>query len=163
MVHAFTCAGVLPSQYARMAQFSQLGCVGNAFVRRGKNYSIPSTFLHAHILCCLYFSSVPAEWIQEHCEQGCRSVNAGCCWRGKSSSILFYPRRGKCIASIGFHVSLALLYCDILVYNYCSGLSLMLAMTQLPMPIIQLYLAWLEGMRECGICCDVHLYHVFLH
>ena len=36
MVHAFTCAGVLPSQYDHMSQFAGIGCVGHNYIRRSK-------------------------------------------------------------------------------------------------------------------------------
>ncbi len=36
MVHAFTCAGMLPSQYDHMSQFVGIGCVGHNYIRRGK-------------------------------------------------------------------------------------------------------------------------------
>ena len=42
-----------------------------------------------------------------------------------------------------------------------SGLSLMLAMIQHLMPIIQLYHAWLEGIRKCAMCCGVYIHHSF--
>ena len=35
MVHSFTCAGILPSQYINMSQFSGMGTVGNAYIRAG--------------------------------------------------------------------------------------------------------------------------------
>ena len=53
MVHAFTCAGVLPSQYTKVTQFGGLGCVGDAYVRLGMNNFSP-TFLCTHMLHCLF-------------------------------------------------------------------------------------------------------------
>ena len=47
---------------------------------------------------------------------------------------------------------------------HCSGLSQMLVMILLPMPITQLCRDWLEGIRECGIGL-VYMYiihHVFV-
>ena len=44
MVHSFTCAGMLPSQYIHMAQFSGIGTVGHAYIRHGK-----STCRNAHV------------------------------------------------------------------------------------------------------------------
>ena len=46
MVHAFTCVGMLPSQYTKMTLFGELGCVRDAYVRRGM-----SDF-HLHVLSC---------------------------------------------------------------------------------------------------------------
>ena len=53
MVHAFTCAGVLLSQYTKMTQFGGLGCVGDAYVRRSMNDFSP-TFLCSDMLHCLF-------------------------------------------------------------------------------------------------------------
>ena len=44
MVHAFTCAGVQPSQYTKMTQFGGLGCVGDAYVRRSMNDFSPTFY-----------------------------------------------------------------------------------------------------------------------
>ena len=35
LVHAFTCAGILPSQYVHFSQFSGLGVVGKWFINQG--------------------------------------------------------------------------------------------------------------------------------
>lgn len=35
MVHAFTCAGMLPSQYTHLSEFAGVGVVGHAYIRRG--------------------------------------------------------------------------------------------------------------------------------
>ena len=40
MVHAFICAGILPSQYAYLSMFSGIGVVGHAYIRRGLIYFI---------------------------------------------------------------------------------------------------------------------------
>ena len=88
MVHAFTCAAVLPSQYIyQMTQFHGLGCF-----RQSMNGFSP-TYLFSHIFHCLY--SVPAKWVETACQQGCRSFNAGCCEEVKPST-LFCPWGGKC-------------------------------------------------------------------
>ena len=34
MVHAFTCAGMLPSQYTHLSMFSGIGVVGHAYIHR---------------------------------------------------------------------------------------------------------------------------------
>ena len=53
-----------------------------------------------------------------------------------------------------------IIYCCCTTFQYsffvtlpfhCSGLSQMLVMIPLPMPITQLCRAWLEGIKECGI------------
>ena len=53
MVHAFTCAGVLPSQYTKMTQFGGLGCVGEAYIKRG-NFDFSPTILFSHIFHCFF-------------------------------------------------------------------------------------------------------------
>ena len=35
MVHAFTCAGVLPSQYTNMMKFAGIGFVGEGYINQG--------------------------------------------------------------------------------------------------------------------------------
>ena len=35
MVHAFTCAGILPSQYTHLSMFSGMGIVGHGYIRQG--------------------------------------------------------------------------------------------------------------------------------
>ncbi len=35
MVHSFTCAGIIPSQYIHLSMFAGLGTVGHAYIRRG--------------------------------------------------------------------------------------------------------------------------------
>ena len=35
MVHGFTCAGILPSQYAHLTQFADLGNIGHGYIRQG--------------------------------------------------------------------------------------------------------------------------------
>ena len=36
MVHSFTCAGILQTQYIKFSQFAGLGSVQNGYIRRGK-------------------------------------------------------------------------------------------------------------------------------
>ena len=35
MVHAFTCAGVLPTQYIKMSTFAGIGHVGHGYMKKG--------------------------------------------------------------------------------------------------------------------------------
>ena len=35
MIHRFTCAGVLPSQYKNMSQFAGIGTIGDSYIREG--------------------------------------------------------------------------------------------------------------------------------
>ena len=35
LVHAFTAAGVLPSQYKRMSAFAEMGAVGKQYIDKG--------------------------------------------------------------------------------------------------------------------------------
>ena len=46
LVHAFTAAGVLPSQYKRMCQFAEMGTVGKNYINKGnlaQNFCIETT------------------------------------------------------------------------------------------------------------------------
>ena len=36
MVHSFTCAGVLPTQYIKMCEFAGVGHVGYGYMKKGK-------------------------------------------------------------------------------------------------------------------------------
>ena len=40
LVHAFTAAGVLPSQYKRMSAFAEMGAVGKQYIDKGRNDKI---------------------------------------------------------------------------------------------------------------------------
>ena len=42
MVHGFTCAGVLPSQYTNLTKFAGLGTVGQSYIRRGIGHVLKS-------------------------------------------------------------------------------------------------------------------------
>ena len=42
LVHGFTCAGVLPTQYTKFARFSGIGSVGHGYIRQGN--------CHAYVL-----------------------------------------------------------------------------------------------------------------
>lgn len=35
MVHSFTCAGILPTQYIKLCNFSMIGTVGQKYIRKG--------------------------------------------------------------------------------------------------------------------------------
>ena len=39
MVHGFTCAGILPSQYMNMNRFANVGSVGGSYIRQGWKHS----------------------------------------------------------------------------------------------------------------------------
>ena len=40
MVHSFTCAGVLPTQYIKLCNFAKIGTAGQRYIRKGKNIII---------------------------------------------------------------------------------------------------------------------------
>ena len=42
LVHGFTCAGVLPTQYINFARFSGIGSVGHGYIRQGNSPFYPS-------------------------------------------------------------------------------------------------------------------------
>ena len=52
MVHAFTCAGILPSQYTHLSMFSGLGTVGCAYIRRGLLIHV-WRLICQRLICCL--------------------------------------------------------------------------------------------------------------
>ena len=39
-VHAFTCAGILPSQYNHFSEFSGMGVVGKRYIGTGKHIAL---------------------------------------------------------------------------------------------------------------------------
>ena len=51
IVHAFTAAGVLPSQYKRMSTFSRMGNIGKNYINKG--YCIDISFASIDCVVCL--------------------------------------------------------------------------------------------------------------
>ena len=49
LVHAFTCAGMLPAQYLKFGQLSKIGCAGKWYIRRSECKLIPSP---SCVVCC---------------------------------------------------------------------------------------------------------------
>ena len=61
VVHGFTCAGVLPTQYIKFARFSGIGSVGHGYIRQGN--------CHAYVLVFFYNNniiSVQSPWVHQH-------------------------------------------------------------------------------------------------
>ena len=53
LVHSFTCAGILQSQYIKLTSFARLGIIQNGYIRHG-------TFIHDMIdSCYLYILLIP--------------------------------------------------------------------------------------------------------
>lgn len=50
LVHGFTCAGVLPTQYINFAKFSGIGSVGHGYIRQGN--------CHAYNMVVYYKNSI---------------------------------------------------------------------------------------------------------
>ena len=51
MVHGFTCAGILPSQYMNLNKFAGIGRVGGSYIRRG--WKCLSSKLYTLMTCIL--------------------------------------------------------------------------------------------------------------
>ena len=45
MVHSFTCAGVIPTQYMKMSKFLGMGSVGPGYINKGQKYFL---LIHLH-------------------------------------------------------------------------------------------------------------------
>ena len=57
MVHAFTCAGMLPVQYKNMSTFAKIGSVGERYISHGispLSHSITSNY-YCHYYCNLVY------------------------------------------------------------------------------------------------------------
>ena len=52
LVHAFTCAGILPSQYISFCNFAGMGVVGHWYIRQGKKCVNMS--LCEHVYVCVH-------------------------------------------------------------------------------------------------------------
>ena len=48
MVHSFTCAGILPSQYIHFSKFAGIGVVGHVYINHGM-------FLSYFLSLCIYY------------------------------------------------------------------------------------------------------------
>ena len=55
MVHAFTCAGMLPVQYKNMTSFAKIGSVGERYIYRGINPLYHSITSHYY---CYYYCNL---------------------------------------------------------------------------------------------------------
>ena len=58
LVHAFTCAGMLPAQYLKFGQLSKIGCAGKWYIRRSECKLIPSP---SCVVCC-YITQKDKAW-----------------------------------------------------------------------------------------------------
>ena len=45
LVHGFTCAGVLPTQYIHFTRFAGIGSIGHAYIRQGMAHASNMLFL----------------------------------------------------------------------------------------------------------------------
>ena len=87
LVHAFTCADVLPRQYIKLSRFADIGVVGKWFISRGKWLCLKWMFLIGYFVSF----SIQQARVLVCGERSCRGVNEnGCrwgdgqrgCWRG---------------------------------------------------------------------------------
>ena len=44
MVHGFTCAGVLPTQYIKFSEFAGMGHVGHGYIKKGSSLVANTVF-----------------------------------------------------------------------------------------------------------------------
>ena len=49
LVHAFTVAGVLPSQYKRMSAFAEMGAVGKNYIDKGLPFFLHMCTMEIHV------------------------------------------------------------------------------------------------------------------
>ena len=54
LVHGFTCAGVLPTQYVNFAKFSGIGSVGHGYIRQGNCHAECASLLHEFNMFSVY-------------------------------------------------------------------------------------------------------------
>ena len=130
MVHAFTSAGILPSQYINMSSFAAIGTVGHAYINQGISilllYFMPLYSLsHGYVTIVNGLAELS---IQVAVDKVCGLPD--------------YSNKGE----VHYNENNDSL-CN-------SGSSQMPAMTPQPMLFTQLYHAWLEGMLPyCFIMC----------
>ena len=52
MVHNFTCAGVLPTQYIKLSKFMGMGRLGHGYMKKGMNETVISCNYSGTMLQC---------------------------------------------------------------------------------------------------------------
>jgi len=160
LVHTFTCAGVLQTQYTKLCLFAGLGNVKNACIKQGLScivvFSVNHTSLalHASVGIC-------RPWVT--C---CWGFDAGCCGGNSLTSRLWGQKQGKDLAVSSVHVHVGTCMHKIPVkYMYLvslsSGLLLMPGMTPQPMPTTPQSLACPEGAQRLSQCVQYLIF--FLH
>ena len=123
---------------------------------------VDEVWINIHWVSCLVTCFIVSlqstiKCVQTVCQHGCESFNAGCCWRGESPSTILHPIGGNCTCTYNCTWNIIFCCCKTFQYIYssfvilpfhCSGLSQMLIMIPLPMPITQLCCAWQEGIKN---------------
>ena len=46
LVHSFTCAGILQTQYIKLCRFARLGTINNAYIRQGIYMYVPESLVY---------------------------------------------------------------------------------------------------------------------
>lgn len=69
MVHAFTCAGILPRQYIRFSQFAEMGAVHERYIHNSKFCSTCILHLCIHLLCTVYIARLYCEVVNKAAEE----------------------------------------------------------------------------------------------
>ena len=67
MVHGFTCAGVLPTQYIKFSEFAGMGHVGHGYIKKGIRELI---LCYIFVTLCVHlYCSVLSQQLQQHSRQ----------------------------------------------------------------------------------------------
>lgn len=131
MVHSFTCAGVLQTQYEKLSSFAGLGTLRNCYVRQGIHIRF---CLHLQCMyksfCTVYHQRSYMDLVSEAAEASMKAAVE------EVHSLPHYASEGEVIKT-------QFILNHFLSLN--SGLSLMQGMTQQQMPTIQRFHASLEG------------------
>ena len=148
MVHSFTCAGILASQYINLSQFAGLGTVGNAYIRQGSVLHIYCLLRNYWLLAVsVYHGRGYLEIVSRAAEISMQSAVE------EVQSLPEYAEKGE--VKSGHVVCSGLLY-----ISHISGSSLMPGMTPLPIRTTPQCHAWQEGIRmtDCYIVLYITLY-----
>ena len=69
MVHAFTCAGILPRQYIRFSQFAEMGAVHERYIHSSEFCFICALYLCLHLLCTVYVARLYCDVVNKAAEE----------------------------------------------------------------------------------------------
>ena len=96
LIHGFTCAGVLPTQYINFAMFSGIGRVGHDYIRQGN--------CHAYNMLVCYENSilfsVQSPWVHWHSGSFGGAIDAESSGRGADPPRLYNKGRGNQVFNV---------------------------------------------------------------